>query len=46
MVGRGIMVGICTFLYLIEKVWNFSYSYPYPYPVNPGIRRQNKDGFE
>jgi len=43
MVGTGIMVGICTSSYLIEKVENSPY--PYPYPVNAGIPRQNGDEF-
>ena len=41
MSGMGIMVGICTSPYLIEKVGDS----PYPYPVNAGIPRQNRDGF-
>ena len=43
MAGTGIMAGICTSPYPIEKVRNFPY--PYPYPVNAGIPRQTRDGF-
>jgi len=43
MAGTGIMAGIRTSPYPIEKVGDSPY--PYPYPVNAGIPRQNGDGF-
>jgi len=43
MAGMGIIAGICTFPYPIEKVGDFPY--PYPYLVNVGISRQNGDMF-
>ena len=43
MAGTGIMAGVCTSPYPIEKVGDSPY--PYPYPVNAGIPRQTGDGF-
>ena len=43
MAGTGIMAGICTSPYPIEKVGDSPY--PYPYPVNAEIPRQNRDRF-
>jgi len=43
MAGTGIMTGICTSPYPVEKVGDSTY--PYPYPVNAGILRQNGDEF-
>jgi len=41
MTGTGIMAGIYSSPYPIEKIGDS----PYPYPVNAGIPRQNGDGF-
>jgi len=41
MAETGIMTGICTSPYPIEKVGDS----PYPYPVNVGIPHQNEDEF-
>jgi len=43
MAGTGIMAGIYSSPYPIEKIGDSPY--PYPYPVNAGIPRQNGDGF-
>ena len=43
MAGTGIMAGICTSPYLVEKVRDSPY--PYPYSFNTGIPRQNGNEF-
>jgi len=42
-VGIGIMTGICTSTYPIEKIEDFPY--PYSYPINMGISHQNGNEF-